>query len=54
PSRTWDYGLWRFPIARRPCPQGVATVCMGFGSCTVLIFSCLPWPILAGQAFFFF
>ena len=39
PSRNRAYGLWKSPIARRPCPQGVAAVCMGFGSCTVLIFS---------------
>ncbi|KAF8345314.1 hypothetical protein F5887DRAFT_1133945 [Amanita rubescens] len=39
PSCNRAYGLWRSPIARRPCPQGVAAVCMGFGSCTVSIFS---------------
>ena len=33
------------PIARRPCPQGEPAVCMGFGSCTVPIFSC-PAPAL--------
>ncbi|KZT67354.1 hypothetical protein DAEQUDRAFT_658956, partial [Daedalea quercina L-15889] len=31
---------WGPLIARRPCPQGDPTVCMGFGSCTVSIFSC--------------
>ena len=36
-------GPWGPPIARRPCPQGEPAVCMGFGSCTVLIFSC-PSP----------
>ncbi|KIL63106.1 hypothetical protein M378DRAFT_80092, partial [Amanita muscaria Koide BX008] len=39
PSWIWDYGPWKSPIARRPCPQGAAAVCMGFGSCTVSIFS---------------
>ncbi|TFK65582.1 hypothetical protein BDN72DRAFT_773151, partial [Pluteus cervinus] len=53
PSRLWVCGPWRLPIARRPCPQGVAVVCMGFGSCTVLIFSCPASATLAGQAFFF-
>ncbi|EPT04272.1 hypothetical protein FOMPIDRAFT_43979, partial [Fomitopsis schrenkii] len=31
---------WGPLIARRPCPQGDPAVCMGFGSCTVSIFSC--------------
>ena len=40
------------PIARRPCPQGEPAVCMGFGSCTVSIFSC-PAPAFGlGGPFF--
>ncbi|KAM6504183.1 hypothetical protein JOM56_001126 [Amanita muscaria] len=39
PFMDWYCGLWKLPIARRPCPQGGATVCMGFGPCTVSIFS---------------
>ncbi|KAH9833599.1 uncharacterized protein C8Q71DRAFT_774101, partial [Rhodofomes roseus] len=31
---------WGSLIARRPCPQGDLTVCMGFGSCIVSIFPC--------------
>ncbi|XP_006459870.1 hypothetical protein AGABI2DRAFT_67942 [Agaricus bisporus var. bisporus H97] len=53
PSRLRVCGLWRPSIARRPCPQGDFAVCMGFGSCTVLIFSCPALATLAGQALFF-
>ncbi|KZT72379.1 hypothetical protein DAEQUDRAFT_664212, partial [Daedalea quercina L-15889] len=44
---------WGPLIARRPCPQGVPAVCMGFGSCTVEIFSCPAPAPRAGQAFSF-
>ena len=45
-------GPWGPPIARRPCPQGEPAVCMGFGSCTVSIFSC-PAPAFGlGGPFF--
>ncbi|KAF8341720.1 hypothetical protein F5887DRAFT_887925 [Amanita rubescens] len=54
PSWIRACGLWRSPIARRPCPQGVAAVCMGFGSCTVSIFSSPPTASLwAREAIFF-
>ncbi|KAG2030744.1 hypothetical protein BDR03DRAFT_974147 [Suillus americanus] len=46
-------GPWRPFIARRPCPQRVSAVCMGFGSCTVSIFSCPTTATLAGWAFSF-
>ncbi|KAI6003831.1 hypothetical protein EDD15DRAFT_2220506, partial [Pisolithus albus] len=46
-------GPWGPSIARRPCPQRVPVVCMGFGSCTVSIFSCPAMATLAGQALFF-
>ncbi|EPT02501.1 hypothetical protein FOMPIDRAFT_38344, partial [Fomitopsis schrenkii] len=39
-------------IARRPCPQGVLAVCMGFGSCTVSIFSCPASALGLGRPFF--
>ncbi|KIY61507.1 hypothetical protein CYLTODRAFT_477954, partial [Cylindrobasidium torrendii FP15055 ss-10] len=46
-------GLWNSFIARRPCPlQRKSAVCMGFGSCTVSIFSCPTLATLAGWAFF--
>ncbi len=55
PSWNRAYGLWRSPIARRPCPQGAAAVCMGFGSCTVPIFSSPSTASLwARKAIFFF
>jgi len=46
-------GPWRPFIARRPCPQRVSAVCMGFGSCTVSIFSCPIMATLARWAFIF-
>ncbi|KAF9450114.1 hypothetical protein P691DRAFT_726684 [Macrolepiota fuliginosa MF-IS2] len=52
PSSIRVCGPWQPPIARRPCPQGDSAVCMGFGSCTVLIFSCPASATLAGQALF--
>ncbi|KAF9478145.1 hypothetical protein BDN70DRAFT_836536 [Pholiota conissans] len=54
PSITWVCGPWKSPIARRPCPQGVSTACMGLGSCTVSIFSCPALATLAGRALFLF
>ncbi|KAI0682573.1 hypothetical protein BC835DRAFT_1399179 [Cytidiella melzeri] len=54
PSRTWDCGPWRPSIARRPCPQREFAVCMGFGSCTVSIFSCPASALgLGGPSFLF-
>ncbi|KAI6028706.1 hypothetical protein F5J12DRAFT_807143, partial [Pisolithus orientalis] len=46
-------GPWGPSIARRPCPPRVPAVCMGFGSCTVSIFSCPAMATLAGQASIF-
>jgi hypothetical protein len=52
PFTSWEYGLWRSAIARRPCPQRLSSVCMGFGSCTVSIFPC-PVPAFGlGGPFF--
>ncbi|KAH9892727.1 hypothetical protein C8Q73DRAFT_699239 [Cubamyces lactineus] len=53
PSRTWVRGPWGPLIARRPCPQGDPAVCMGFGSCTVQIFSCPASALGLGGPFFF-
>ncbi|KAL1680997.1 hypothetical protein EV122DRAFT_206544 [Schizophyllum commune] len=50
PSRIWAGGAWGFSIARRPCPQGKPAHCMGFGSCTVPIFSGPAPATLAGRA----
>ncbi|KAI6038339.1 hypothetical protein EDC04DRAFT_1990595 [Pisolithus marmoratus] len=50
PSWIWVRGPWGSSIARRPCPQRVPAVCMGFGSCTVAIFSSPAMATLAGQA----
>ncbi|KAH9925706.1 hypothetical protein B0H21DRAFT_764312, partial [Amylocystis lapponica] len=44
PSPTRVSGPWGPLIARRPCPQGDPSVCMGSGSCTVAIFSCPARP----------
>ena len=52
PFIAWVCGLWRWSIARRLCPQRVSTACMGFGSCTILIFSCPASANLAEQAFY--
>ncbi|KZT71730.1 hypothetical protein DAEQUDRAFT_95193, partial [Daedalea quercina L-15889] len=43
---------WGPLIARRPCPQGDPAVCMGFGSCTVSIFSCPASALGLGGPFF--
>ncbi|KAF8138556.1 hypothetical protein EV363DRAFT_1252258 [Boletus edulis] len=59
PSRTiWVRGLWGPSIARRLCPHRgycglVSAACMGFGPCTVGIFSCPATATLAGQAVLF-
>ncbi|KZT72371.1 hypothetical protein DAEQUDRAFT_644163, partial [Daedalea quercina L-15889] len=45
---------WGLLIARRPCPQGVPAVCMGFGSCTVEIFSCPASALGLGRPFLWF
>ena len=50
-------GLWAVGILHSTATlsiQGVPAACMGFGSCTVLIFSCPASATLAGQASFFF
>ncbi|KAI0333848.1 hypothetical protein GY45DRAFT_187449 [Cubamyces sp. BRFM 1775] len=52
PSCTWVRGPWGPLIARRPCPQGDLAVCMGFGSCTVPIFSCPASALGLGGPFF--
>jgi hypothetical protein len=53
PFMFWERGLRKSTIARRPCPQWPALVCMGFGSCTVSIFSCPAFGPRAGRAIFF-
>ncbi|KAF9469051.1 hypothetical protein BDZ94DRAFT_565215 [Collybia nuda] len=48
-------GLWAVEIPHSTATlstQGVSAVCMCFGSCTVLIFSCPAFATLAGRAFF--
>ncbi|KAG2136928.1 uncharacterized protein EDB93DRAFT_1091406, partial [Suillus bovinus] len=45
-------GPWRPFIARRPCPQRVSAICVGFGSCTVSIFSSPTTATLAGWVLF--
>src|SRR3984957_19971903 len=50
-------GLWAVGIPHSMATlstQGVPVVCMGFGSCTVAIFSCPALATLAGQASLFF
>lgn len=49
-------GLWAVEALHSTAtivPQRESTVCMGFGLCTVSIFSCPVSATLAGQAFFF-
>ena len=53
PSWLWVCGPWGPSIARRPCPQRVPVVCMGFGPCTVSIFPSPAMATLAGQASLF-
>jgi hypothetical protein len=52
PFMSWDYGLEKAVIARRPCPQRSSSVCMGFGSCTVSIFPCPASAFGLGGPFF--
>ncbi|KNZ74342.1 hypothetical protein J132_07199, partial [Termitomyces sp. J132] len=49
-------GLWAVETLHSTATlsiQGVSAACMGFGSCTVSIFSCPAPATLAGQALFF-